>query len=70
MGKHLIGLPSARFVRVRCPNCKHSFLIDNGKEYDRHEYLYYPKKDKGTCPLCCKEYDIDTKLPIFGLVVN
>lgn len=76
MGKceddHVRFLPSARYMKVRCPNpeCEESFIVDNGEEHDRHEYAYVSQKDSAVCPGCSNEYDLDTRSLLFGFVRN
>ena len=63
-------LPSARYIKLTCPHCSHRFSSDQGKQYDRFEYIIEPRRTEATCPLCLKEGTVDKDDIIFGLVVN
>lgn len=63
-------LPSARYISIICPKCKQRFWSDQGKKYDRHEYIIHTRRTSAKCPLCSHSGSLDQDAFVYGVVQN
>ena len=62
-------LPSDRYAHMNCAFCKEDFTLDQGPQYDRHEYINKIHSDTVNCPLCMNTMGVPDEW-IFGVVYN